>query len=257
MQNTSLIINRDNKASKKISVITVCYNAVETLPATLNSIREQSSADFEFVVVDGASNDGTLVLLEENSELIDRMVSESDKGIYHAMNKGITLAQGEYLWFLNAGDTFHDKNTVEDLIEEMGSRSSSSIFYGDAMLIDEKGAELGLRRGSAPEKLNWQSLRLGMDVCHQAFLIKRTICPSYDTTYRIAADIDWMIRVLKQSREVEKTNLIFCNFLIGGMSSKVFYKSWMERYKVLRKHYGFWKNLGNHVRIIIKKTGLI
>ena len=255
MQSSSLIINRDNKDSKRISIITVCYNAVETLPATLKSIEEQSSDEFEFVVVDGSSNDGTLLLLEEHSGLIDRMISEPDKGIYDAMNKGIKLSRGKFLWFLNAGDSFHDSSTIDSLFRKMNLNPEAAIFYGDAMLVDQNRKELGLRRGSAPGKLNLESLQFGMDVCHQAFLVKRDVCQLYYTSYPLAADIDWMIRILKQSGEVSKTYLIFCNFLVGGMSSENIYRSWIDRYKVLRKHFGFWRNLKNHFRITSRTLG--
>ena len=127
-----------------------------------------------------------------------RLVSEPDSGLYDAMNKGLKLATGDYVWFLNAGDQVYASDTVENMVD--GLRGMPDVIYGGTMIIDEQQHEIGDRRLKPPEKLSWKSFRQGMVVCHQSLIVRREIAPDYNLEYRLSADIDWAIRASKEAR---------------------------------------------------------
>ena len=120
----------------KLSVITICYNDRNGLLKTLESVKSQSSHDFQYIVIDGASKDGSADLLTEYASVIDYSVSESDKGIYNAMNKGIREAKGEYCLFMNAGDTFYANDTVEKALPLL---DGTDFLCGDTYCVFPDG----------------------------------------------------------------------------------------------------------------------
>lgn len=190
------------------------------------------------------------------------MVSEKDSGLYDAMNKGIKLATSEYIMFMNAGDTFFDKNTLKNIFDiSKNSQNirdiSSDIFYGDAQMISENTNKiLGLRSETTPHKLpkdlKWQDMALGMVVCHQSFVVRRTLVPMYELKYRYSADVDWVIKCLKLSKKTTFTDLTVANFLLGGLSTKQRKKSLKERFDVLCTHFGTFKTVLAHFRIVLR-----
>jgi glycosyltransferase involved in cell wall biosynthesis len=236
-----------------ISIITVTYNAEKTLKQTFQSVFNQTYSSVEYIVIDGASKDNTVALIREHSAKINYWISEPDKGLYDAMNKGIAVATGDYLFFLNADDRFISNDVLEKM---MASEENADVYYGDVMMIDEVENELGLRSQitphKLPEKLHWKSLKHGMVVSHQAFLVKKSIMPFYDLSYKVAADIDWMIKVLKNAKTVCNTKLIVAKFRLGGTSKQRKKQAWKERYKIFNKHYGTVSNLINHLYIAIR-----
>ncbi|MGB0167302.1 MAG: glycosyltransferase family 2 protein, partial [Luteibaculum sp.] len=158
--------------SVKISIITVTYNAGKVLQRTLDSIRKQTRLDLvELILVDGNSKDQTLDIIKANTDIITQWVSEPDKGLYDAMNKGINMATGDYLWFMNAGDEIYDAQTIAKILPLLENRPD--ILYGETIEYSESGSELGMRRLKAPKKLTWKSFKMGMLVSHQSILIKR------------------------------------------------------------------------------------
>ena len=166
---------------KKLSIITVTFNAEQTLERTLSSISSQSYPYIEHIIVDGKSTDNTIDLVHkyENDKL--KWISEPDKGLYDAMNKGIKMSTGDYLCFLNAGDTFFAADTVELIMQ---SDEPADIIYGETAIVDNNGNFLHMRRLKAPDKLTWKSFKQGMLVCHQAFIVKREVVEPYDLSYR-------------------------------------------------------------------------
>ncbi|SUB76476.1 PGL/p-HBAD biosynthesis glycosyltransferase Rv2957/MT3031 [Porphyromonas endodontalis] len=129
----------------KISLITICYNAESTLLPTLESVARQTYPHIEYIVVDGASRDNSLDLVR--SICPEALItSEPDRGLYDAMNKGICRATGDYIWFLNAGDSLRRETTVQEVVEAIEQGSAPDIVYGDTMIVDEERKELGLRR---------------------------------------------------------------------------------------------------------------
>ena len=185
----------------RITIITICYNAASTISRTLRSVQAQTYPHLEYLVIDGASRDTTLELVEELAPRA-QVYSEPDRGIYDAMNKGLARATGDYVWYVNAGDALAKATTVEDLVRATCSGGHlPDVLYGDTRLIDAEDRDLGLRRLRPPHRLDWKSFREGMLVCHQAFVAKRSIAPNYDLSYRFSADVDWCIRVLREAKD--------------------------------------------------------
>ena len=144
------------------SIITVSYNAEATIGRTLGSIDEQTFTDYEHLVVDGASTDSTTALVEKAANPARRLISEPDKGLYDAMNKGISRTNGQYLIFLNAGDKFHSPDTLATIARAIRENDFPGIVYGQTNIVDNEGNTLGRRHLTAPEKLTLASFADGM-----------------------------------------------------------------------------------------------
>ncbi len=232
---------------EKVSIITVCYNAEKELQTTIESVRNQTYKNIDYVIVDGASKDGTLDVIKQNSDVVSRWVSEKDGGLYYAMNKGLDLACGDYVLFLNAGDMFFEDTTLEKMLA--CSATAQDIYYGDTMILSQAGEPLGRRRLALPKRLSEKSFRWGMTVCHQSILIRKDLCSYYDTNYRITADYDWVLSAIERAdkEKICNTGLFVSKFLQGGISSKNIKKANMERFVIMRKHYGLiptvWYNV--------------
>lgn len=233
----------------KISVITVVYNGVSLIERTIISVLSQTYTNIEYVIIDGASTDGTLELIEKYESKIALIHSGKDNGIYDAMNKGLKDSSGDYVLFLNAGDELYAAGTIEKVLS---SAENADVYYGNTAVINENGKILGDRRLSPPEKLDWKGLRFGMCVSHQSFIARRLLCDFYDTNYKIAADIDWVIKVLKQSDKIINTHLYISKFLEGGASNKGRKKALFERFLIMVKHYGFFRTIINHILILFR-----
>ncbi len=233
-----------------VSIITVVYNAAESLKKTVKSIQSQTHQDIEYIVVDGKSTDGTLQVIEQHAATITKFISEKDQGIYDAMNKGLALATGELVLFMNAGDLFYNSTTLADSLQ---GYIDEDVLYGDAAIMNTSGLAYKLRDHKCPPRqLTWRSLQRGMVVCHQSLLVRRSIAPFYELRYKIAADIDWTIRLLKQSTRVKNTHLVVCKFLEGGTSSQRRNRSWLERWKILQQHYGIVLTSINHLGFLLE-----
>lgn len=244
-----------------ITVITCTYNAATVLAGTLASVREQSYDDVEHVIVDGASSDDTMAMVEQYRQSEHRhgivVVSETDAGLYYAMNKGIGLATGKYLVFLNAGDKLYGPDTLKQLAAK-ATDGEYGVIYGDTELVDGNGHSLGMRRLRPPEVLTWRSFSNGMLVCHQAFYANTEIAKrvAYNTDYRFSADVDWCIRIMKTAEAENLSNLnthmTLCRFLEGGMTAKNHRASLMERFNVMRRHYGLIKTIYKHITFFFR-----
>lgn len=236
----------------KLSVITVTYNAERTLERTLKSVREQSYPHIEHVLVDGRSKDKTmdLILQYENDEMI--WLSEPDNGLYDAMNKAASMASGDYLCFLNAGDTFFDTQTVEKMMRSFDENSFPDILYGQTAIVHDNGKFLHMRRLKAPETLTWKSFKQGMLVCHQAFIVKRALFEPYDLSYRFSSDFDWCIRLMKKSNQRHNTHLTLINYLNEGMTTAHRNASLKERYRIMTKHYGSISTFLHHIWFAVR-----
>ena len=240
-----------------ISVITVTYNAAGVLPATMQSLREQQCADFEHIIIDGASTDSTLAVARRYSTPGLRILSEKDNGLYDAMNKGIKLATGDYLCFLNAGDSFHEDDTLQQMVHSITGKELPDILYGEAALVDKEGHFLRMRRLSAPQSLTWKSFKQGMLVCHQAFFAKTSLVEPYDLQYRFSADFDWCIRVMKKARTLHNTHLTIIDYLEEGITTQNRKASLRERFRIMARHYGWLSTTAHHawfvLRAVLKK----
>jgi len=232
-----------------VSVITIAFNEKENIGYTLSSVKEQSYDDIEYIIVDGGSTDGTLEVIKEYSAVVDVLISEKDAGIYDAMNKGLRRATGDYVVFMNAGDEFYDRHTVEMVLK---NGDNADIIFGETKLIDESRKVIGDRKLKAPKTFTWKSFRFGMSICHQAIYIKRSILSDYDLSYRLSSDIDWVIRAAKNASTTKNCGQYVAKYLVGGVSDQRNWESLKERYQILKKHYGFFPNILAHMYIVLR-----
>jgi len=252
------VINQTYNNIEYIIIITVTFNAEKVLEKTILSVINQTYNNIEHIIIDGGSSDGTVDIIRQYQSCLHYWISEPDKGIYDAMNKGLREATGYYVWFLNAGDTFQHHNIVTELAGIAASAGQPDVLYGETDLMNRDGRVFAERRLKTPKYLTWKSFRMGMLVCHQAFIVKRSIAPQYDIQYRFSADFDWCIRCLKKAEEIGETgevgeetrgliplsgkivntNLRLVNYLYEGATTANRKASLKERYDIMCRYYG-------------------
>lgn len=230
-------------ALPKISIITVVFNGADYIGRTIASVADQTYEHIEYIIIDGKSTDNTLELIA-GFEGVDLVISEPDRGLYDAMNKGIKAASGDYLWFLNSGDQVYSPDTVQQMVS--GLQGSPDIIYGGTMIIDADQNEIGDRRLKPPRVLSWKSFRQGMVVCHQSLIVKRELAPLYNLEYRLSSDFDWAIRALKEADRTHNSNLILSRFLEGGLTEHNIRAGLKERFAIMRRYYGLVPTVLRH-----------
>ena len=193
----------------KITYVTITYQAAKVLQRTLDSVLTQDYPEITHLIIDGASTDGTIEMVNayiERSNAAENghkvmLMSEPDKGIYDAMNKGLRSLDGDYVCFLNAGDFLPSPDIASSINSQLSTLNSQlpAVLYGDTDIVDGEGRFLHHRRLAPPENLTWKSFRHGMLVCHQAFYARTdfAIATPYNQKYRYSADVDWCIRIMK------------------------------------------------------------
>ena len=198
----------------KVSIITIAYNNLEGLKKTYESIRRQTFDDYEWLVIDGGSTDGTKQFLEEHDKELAYWCSEPDKGVYNAQNKGTAHAKGEYSIYMNSGDSFFADDVLEKIFEK---GIDADIIYGKWMLIFEDGQT---RLGIAPEAVDLAYF-FDDNMCHQSMLIRTEAVKNrpYDESFRIYGDWDEWLALYLQGKTFERIDLIVCNFMVGGLST--------------------------------------
>ena len=209
-----------NKPQYMISIITVCWNNLCGLKATHDSIRAQSFRDYEWIVIDGGSSDGTVEYLK-NIARPDFYVSETDNGIYDAMNKGFSYVRGDLIIYLNSGDVFLEPSSLGgavDLILTM--KSKADVFLFDYALKLPNGFNINKSARTIDEYI-WH----GMPTNHQSILFSRDVirCFPYDLSYKICGDYYLLARIFNSNYKVMNINATLCTFEVGGTS---FQKPW-------------------------------
>ncbi len=233
-----------------ISIITVVFNSESFIERTILSIINQTYKNIEYIIIDGGSTDNTIGIIKRYEKNISFWKSEPDSGLYDAMNKGINNAKGRYLWFVNAGDEIYSHDTLENIFNNQ--KELSDIYYGETMITSSGGNEIGLRRLKAPENLTWESFKMGMVVCHQSVIVRKSIAPAFDLNYKCSADYDWVLKSLKKAAHIKNTHMLLSKFMAGGRSRKTITKSLKERFRIMRINYGLFPTLFNHIVIGIK-----
>ncbi len=241
--------------SKKLSIITITYQAALFIERTIQSVVSQKGFEHvEYLLIDGLSKDQTMEIVQQYAPHFDHIISEKDQGIYDAMNKGIQLATGEYLLFMNAGDTFSNSDTLFNILQDLEKKPD--VLYGETQFTDLNGTILGIRSELTPQVLpnraSWRDFKWGMVICHQSFIAKKSIAPLFNTNYKLSSDVDWEIKCLKNAKNSIKTDYPIANYLTGGASVNNLKKSWSERFDVLKTHFGLFPTIINHLFIIFR-----
>jgi len=201
---------------KELSIITICYNE-PNLEATCQSIINQTWQDFEWIVIDGGSNPETQAVWDKYKDRINKFISEKDKGIYNAMNKGIKLATGKYLNFMNAGDSFYDNQVLRDTFES--KKQTADVLYGDYSY--SKGTKYQTICKFPPKILKYFWTKAILN--HQSTFIKRKLFKKYglyDEHLKILADYDIFLRFYTNNATFEHINRIIALFGYTGISSR-------------------------------------
>lgn len=242
-----------------VSIITITYNAEREILATVRSLRgqllpEEMQGRVEHLIIDGASTDATVAIARREGMEGNRIVSEPDNGLYDAMNKGLRMAKGKYVLFLNAGDSFH---TAYDLAAYMqGAQEGYDIIYSDTMIVNQERRILRLRHKNAPQRLTRKSLLKGMLVCHQAFMVRKELAPEYDLRYRFSADYDWEVKCVGKTTPEKCLNLqrFAIEYLSDGLTDRNKKESLKERFRIMADHYGWPAAIGSHIIFVAKKV---
>lgn len=210
-----------------ISVITVCYNAAKALEKTFQSIDRQDYPNIEYIVVDGGSTDDTALLLKKYGSIIDKQVSEKDYGIYDAMNKGVSMATGEWCCFINAGDTFVDNDTISKVFSE---KRNADVIYGDVVKYDKNG-NANVKKAKSPRNSH------RMYFCHQS-AFTRTEClrnTPYDIKHRMSADFKLYKQLWKQGCSFLQLDFPISVFDTSGVSNSQRSKGLADNISVIRE----------------------
>lgn len=212
--------------NKLITIVTVVYNAEQLIEETMQSVINQTVFDeVEYVIVDGSSTDKTLEIIHKYKDKIDILVSEPDEGIYEAMNKAIDLANCEWINFMNAGDTFQNKKTLENVTKKIDS--SSDVIYGDRYYIKDNKRRLQLAKSI-------DTIFERMPFGHQSAFIRNVLLKKYkfNETYKFAADYDLFVKLYLNGHKFLYIELPICNFISGGKSESGI-RPYLEAIKIL------------------------
>lgn len=234
------------------TIITVTYNASETIPATLKSVAEQTCKLYEYLVIDGLSSDDTVRLANESGIGNMTVISEKDRGIYDAMNKGLGIATGDYVIFLNAGDSFKNTNTLQLIADKIMDNDYPGIVYGQTEIVNASRKRIGDRHLSAPAILTLDSFKNGMVVCHQAFIVLRKLVDNFDTRYKFSADYEWCIRCLQRSHRNCYIDRIIIDYLAEGVTTANHYASLWERFRIMSHYFGFFPTVFRHIGFFVR-----
>lgn len=238
----------------KITIITVCYNAEETVNITIRSVLEQTYPDIEYIVIDGASTDRTDEIVRSFGTAVDIYVSEADKGIYDAMNKGAALAQGDYLLFLNADDYLLSNHTIAAVMKKIKTATANDIVYGDVLYYDHSRAK-GRVWGFGKFK-GWKLRKKSLP--HPATLISREFflrMGSYDLSYTLVADYEFFVRALRSNARFLYIDSVISVFSSGGASTSEGRQALLEeeRERLLASHFSRAKSLVYSARCLVKE----
>ncbi|TPG40095.1 glycosyltransferase family 2 protein [Flavobacterium pectinovorum] len=231
----------------KISIITVVYNDGKNISRTIESVINQSYNHIEYVIIDGGSTDSTVEEINKYRNKIDVFISEKDKGIYDAMNKGIQLCSGEWLLFLNSGDFFHSTDILDLMSRHIEQSNNSDIIYGDFNVLSE-----GVKFGFVNKATDVNRIKKDMIFSHQACLIKRSLHQKniYDLKYRICADYDFLLQSYLEGAKFYKVSEVIATVSNGGLSDMNRINVFKERLQIkntltpsLMNHFYFFKSV--------------
>ena len=211
-----------------ITIITVVRNGEETLEATILSVINQTYSNIEYIIIDGASTDGTVDIIKKYEGKIDYWISEPDKGVYDAMNKGIFRTEGGWINFLNSGDTFYNNNVINDIFAN--DLNEVDVVYGDLVISIENFKTI--KRSLPPKKENIQTL------CHQTIFVRTEVQKKYffDLQYQIASDYDSLLKMYADNKIFKLLPIIVVDYSGDGISNLFQEKAIKEIFNIDRKN---------------------
>ncbi len=221
-----------------LSIITVCYNAESTIQNTIESVLCQTFRNYEYIIIDGASTDGTNCLIKNFIPLFEeksvpfKYISEPDDGIYHAMNKGIMQAEGEWIAFMNADDRYHTNDILSKIFDNADQYRKYDVLYGSTNHISSSGEKI-----QKPLKLDF--LRNRVVFVHQSAFVKAAIMKQklFDTSYRLAADYQLFLELWLEGRAFrELDGCVISDFSECGRSAQMSYQSIAELRRIRYRH---------------------
>ena len=232
----------------KVSIITVCFNSAKTIRDSIESVLSQDYPHIEYIVIDGGSSDQTLEIVQEYSDRIAIIVSEKDRGIYDAMNKGIALASGEIVGMLNSDDVYINENAVSELMRKMKDANSDSVF-ADLVIVDPENLNKVVRYYDS-SYFNPNKFRFGWMPAHPTFFVKKALYDEvgpYSLDYKISADYEMLIRLLwvqKASYTYLQKPVVRMRY--GGASTSGLGRNWLLNKEIVKacKTNGIYTNLG-------------
>jgi len=206
----------------KISIITSVYNNKEHISEAIDSVLNQTYPNKEYIIIDGASTDGTVDIIKSYGNKIDKFISEEDEGIYHGLNKGIELATGEIICFLHSDDFYLHNNVLDKVVEVFKTKNCDGV-YGDLIYVDPKDTNKVIRYWNSGE-FKYNNLKQGWMPPHPALFLKKSVYQRfglYDTNFQISADYNFMLRILsnKNTTMCYLSNVLYV-MRIGGVSNK-------------------------------------
>ncbi|MER2493222.1 glycosyltransferase family 2 protein [Catenovulum sediminis] len=205
----------------KISIITVCYNSAATIRDTIESVIAQTYSNIEYIIVDGKSKDKTLEIVNEYKEHVSLLISEPDKGIYDAMNKGIKAATGEVVGIINSDDFFTSVDSVQTIAETFLNDSFIDATYADLVYVNQRNRSKLSRLYSSKNFQKWK-IRYGFMIPHPTFYARRELFKQfgfYKLNYRVAADFELMARFILNGIKMKRIDKILVSMREGGISS--------------------------------------
>ncbi len=231
-----------------ISIITVCYNSQATIAKTIESVIAQSRQDIEYIIIDGASTDNTLNIIKKYQQTYPiKLISEPDNGIYDAMNKGVNIANGKWVLFLNSDDYLYNKEVISIVIP-MLEKTNCDILYG---ATEFRYDNFNLIKQPSPLKAFWRRMPFN----HQSCYTKRQLLINhpFDVSYKIAADYEFLIYHYKHGASFHKTENILSSFNINGFSEKLQTEATNEYIKILKKEWGYTLKIRLFYKLIALK----
>lgn len=228
-----------------ISIVTVVYNAEDTIEKTIKSVNNQTYKNIEYIVIDGFSKDKTWDIVIKNKKKINKCVQVKDSGIYDAMNQSLKYCSGEYVYFLNSGDTFYDNNVIYDIVKELCEDNKlPEMIYGG---IIHKNPIPGVYSQKVKNRsFSIKELSEGKTINHQALMIKKQTIEElngFNILYKLSADFDMECKIFKSSYyRIKYINRIVIKFYGGGASSKL-WNVYFEKIRIIKNHFGIYKSL--------------
>jgi len=232
----------------KVSIITVCFNSERTIRDTIESVLSQSYPEIEYVIIDGLSKDNTVKIISEYNNEIPIVISEPDKGIYDAMNKGINASTGDIIGILNSDDFFENTSVVSDVVERFHSKPNVSLVFGDVVYVEPCNTQKLIRFYSSHKFMSWK-LRFGWMPPHPATFIKRTAYDqvgNYALDYKISADYELFVRMFMVHRlTFSRINKVLVRMRAGGISTSGIKSSLQLNVEIVKacKNNGVYTNL--------------